>query len=70
MDLNLTLFENLALAYSRELNRKHKLLPMNFLPKEFKKEIDEILSDLDLLEKKNVTSLSSYSYLLGGLAAT
>jgi hypothetical protein len=43
----------LALAYSRELDWKHKLLPMNFLPKEFKKEIDEILSDLDLLEKKN-----------------
>ncbi len=50
---NLTLFENLALAYSRELDWKHKLLPMSFLPKEFKKEIDEILSDLDLLEKKN-----------------
>ena len=50
---NLTLFENLALAYSRELNRKHKLLPMKFLPKEFKNEIDEILSDLDLLEKKD-----------------
>lgn len=50
---NLTLFENLALAYSRELDWKHKLLPMKFLPKEFKQEIDEILSDLDLLEKKD-----------------
>jgi len=50
---NLTLFENLALAYSRELDRKHKLLPMKFIPKEFKNEIDEILLDLDLLEKKD-----------------
>lgn len=50
---NLTLFENLALAYSKELNRKYKLLPMKFLPKHFKQEIDEILLDLDLLEKKD-----------------
>ena len=39
------------MAYSRELDWKHKLLPMNFLPKEFKKEIDEILSDLEQLKK-------------------
>ena len=50
---NLTLFENLALAYSRELGWKHKLLPMSYLPKEFKAEIDEILTDLDLIDKKH-----------------
>lgn len=50
---NLTLFENLALAYSRELSWKHKILPISFIPKQFKKEIDEILLDLDLLDKKN-----------------
>jgi len=50
---NLTLFENLALAYSKELSWKYKILPISFIPKKFQKEIDEILSDLDLLDKKN-----------------
>jgi len=50
---NLTLFENLALAYSRELSWKYKLLPTKFLPKQYKIEIDEILLELDLLDKKH-----------------
>ena len=50
---NLTLFENLALAYSKELSWKYKILPISFIPKQFKKEIDEILLDLNLLDKKH-----------------
>jgi branched-chain amino acid transport system ATP-binding protein len=49
---NLTLFENLALAYSKELSWKYKLLPISFIPKQFKNEIDEILLELDLFDKK------------------
>ncbi|MFZ2150526.1 MAG: ATP-binding cassette domain-containing protein [Candidatus Absconditicoccaceae bacterium] len=50
---NLTLFENLALAYVNNLNRKYKFLPPSFLPKEKKDQIDAILHELDLYGKKN-----------------
>lgn len=50
---NLTLFENLALAYSSRISFKQKLLPLSFLPKKIKEEIFEILKELDLYEKKD-----------------
>lgn len=49
---NLTLFENLALAYVNQLSWKQKMLPVRFLPKEMKAEIYEVLTDLDLYNKR------------------
>lgn len=50
---NLTLFENLALAYVNNLHRKYKFLPTSFLPQEKKEKIDEVLHELDLYSKRN-----------------
>lgn len=50
---NLTIYENLALAYTNKLKRFYKLLPMKFLPKNIQKEIDDILIELDLVDKKH-----------------
>lgn len=50
---NLTLFENLALAFVNNLNWKYKFLPPSFLPKEKKDQIDAVLHELDLYGKKN-----------------
>lgn len=50
---NLTLFENLALAFVNNLHRTYKLLPPSFLPKEKKDQIDSVLRELDLYNKKN-----------------
>ena len=50
---NLTLFENLALAFVNTLHWKYKFLPPSFLPKEKKDQIDAILQELDLHSKKN-----------------
>jgi len=50
---NLTVYENLALAFVKKLHRRYKFLSPNFLPKSMKTEIDEILGELDLYEKKN-----------------
>lgn len=50
---NLTLFENLALAFFKDISWKYKLLPVKYLPKKYKNEIDEILIDLELIDKKN-----------------
>ena len=50
---NLTLFENLALAYTTRLDRRHKLLPIRFLPKQFKHQINTILEEVQLYHKKN-----------------
>ena len=50
---NLTLFENLALAFVNTLHRKYKFLPPSFLPKEKKDQIDAVLHELDLHNKKN-----------------
>lgn len=49
----LTLFENLALAYVQDLSRKQKLLPLHFLPREMKEEIFSVLQELDLYHKKD-----------------
>ena len=50
---SLSLYENLALAYVWELSRKYKLLPLSSLPQHCKDEIDEILNELDLYEKRH-----------------
>jgi len=50
---NLTLYENLATAYISRLSWKHKILPVKFLPKEIKSEIDDILHELDLFDKRH-----------------
>jgi ABC-type branched-subunit amino acid transport system ATPase component len=49
----LTLYENLATAYVTKLHRKYKFLPLKFLPKHYKEEIDTILHELDLYEKRH-----------------
>lgn len=49
----LSLYENLALAYVKQLSRKHKILPLSYLPKHIKDEIHEVLAELDLYEKKD-----------------
>lgn len=49
----LTLFENLALAYSTKLSFWQKILPVSMLPNKIKKEISDVLKDLDLYEKRN-----------------
>ncbi|MCX6824977.1 MAG: ATP-binding cassette domain-containing protein [candidate division SR1 bacterium] len=50
---NLTLYENLALAFVKQLHRKYKFLPIRFLPKHMRAEIDEILHELELYDKKD-----------------
>ena len=50
---SLTLFENLSLAYVKQLWWKQKLLPLSFLPQRIKDEIDAVLQDLDLYDKKH-----------------
>ncbi len=50
---DLTLFENLALAYTSQLPFYIKFLPLSFLPKKIKKEIHEILKELHLFKKIN-----------------
>ena len=50
---NLTLFENLSLAYLNKLPFYYKLLPIRFLAKDIKNEINEILKELHLYTKKD-----------------
>ena len=50
---NLTLFENLSLAYITSLPFYYKLLPLSYLPKQVKKEISEVLKELDLYKKRD-----------------
>lgn len=50
---NLTLFENLALAFVNNLHRTYKFLPPSCLPKDKKEQIDAVLHELDLYDKKN-----------------
>ncbi|MCF7834645.1 ATP-binding cassette domain-containing protein [Candidatus Gracilibacteria bacterium] len=50
---NLTLFENLALAFVNNLHRKYKFLPTSFLPQEKKDQINSVLHELDLYSKRN-----------------
>lgn len=50
---NLSIYENLALAYSSQLKRYQKLLPLKYLPKKYQEEIDDILHQLNLSEKKH-----------------
>ncbi len=49
---NLTLEENLALAFVHKLKRWQKRLPLSFLPKEIKQEIEDILKEVDLYTKR------------------
>ena len=49
----LTIFENLALAYYNRLKRREKLLPVKYFPKKFREEIDEVLEEIELLQRKN-----------------
>ena len=50
---NLTLFENLALAYINKLGIVSKLLPLRFLPQYIHEEIADILHTLELYDKRN-----------------
>lgn len=50
---NLTIYENLALAYVRKLSWRYKILPLSFLPCKMKDEINSTLKDLDLYKKKD-----------------
>lgn len=50
---DLTLYENLALAYSSKLPFYSKFLPLSFLPKKIKNEIYETLKELHLHKKTN-----------------
>lgn len=50
---SLTLYENLSLAFVKNLPFKFKILPLSFLPKKIKNEINELLKKLDLLSKKD-----------------
>lgn len=49
----LSLYQNLALAFVQKLNWRQKLLPVSYLPKEYKNQIDMVLNQLDLYEKKD-----------------
>ena len=49
----LTIFENLALAYYNRLKWREKLLPMWNFPKRFRVEIENILEEIELLQRKN-----------------
>jgi len=50
---NLTLFENLSLAFVNDLHWKYKLLPLRFFSSEIKDKINDVLKQLDLYEKRN-----------------
>lgn len=50
---SLTLFENLALAYVKQLDLRYKMLPLRFLPQHVKDEIGAILDEVDLYDKKD-----------------
>jgi branched-chain amino acid transport system ATP-binding protein len=49
----LTIFENLALAYYNRLSWWEKLLPIRYFPKKFREEIENILEEIELLQRKN-----------------
>ncbi len=49
---NLTLEENLALAFVHKLRRRQKWLPISYLPKEMKEQIKDILEQLELYDKR------------------
>ncbi len=49
---NLTLQENLALAFVHKLRRRQKWLPISYLPKEMKEQIKDILEQLELYDKR------------------
>lgn len=49
---NLTLEENLAIAFVHRLKRRQKCLPLGFLPEDMKNQIAEILQELDLYDKR------------------
>lgn len=44
----LTIYENLALAYTFQLSWRRKILPVSWLPKHIKEEIKNILQEIDL----------------------
>ncbi|PZM86745.1 MAG: hypothetical protein DLD55_04850 [candidate division SR1 bacterium] len=49
----LTVFENLALAYVHRLKWWQKLLPISSFPNAYRQEIEAILEELELLQRKN-----------------
>jgi len=49
---NLTLEENLSLAFVHQLTRRQKCLPIDFLPQDIKDKITDILEDLELYDKR------------------
>ncbi len=49
----LTLQQNLALAFVSKLHWRQKLLPLSSLPTSYQAQIDEVLNDLDLYHKKH-----------------
>ena len=49
---NLTLEENLALAFVHKLKRWQKWLPVSCMPKEMKEQIKDILEQLELYDKR------------------
>jgi len=49
----LTLYQNLALAFVNQLNWRQKLLPLSRLPQEMRDEIDAILEELTLFDKRH-----------------
>ncbi len=49
----LSLYENLALAYVKQLHRKHKLLPLSYLPQHIKDEIEQVLQEVELRDKRH-----------------
>ena len=49
---NLTLEENLALAFVKKLKRWQKWLTLSMLPKEMKEQIADVLKELDLYDKR------------------
>lgn len=49
----LSLYHNLALAFVTKLSGWQKLMPVSRLPKKYKDQIDHVLQELDLYEKKD-----------------
>lgn len=49
----LTLYENLSLAFVKNIPFINKILPLSFLPKHIKNQIHDVLQEVDLLNKKD-----------------
>lgn len=49
----LTLYENLALGFVKDLNFVQKLLPLSFLPDKITHKINDVLKEVDLYKKRH-----------------